>query len=53
MLDLESQLPQDHRARLVWAFVEGLDLGEFYARIMARQQETKLQAVRGPACNAL
>jgi transposase len=36
MVDLESQLPEDHRARLVWAFVEGLDLSAFYARIKAR-----------------
>ena len=36
MVDLESQLPQEHRARLVWAFVEGLDLSAFYARIKAR-----------------
>jgi transposase len=36
VVDLDSQLPDDHRARLVWAFVEGLDLGEFYDRIKAR-----------------
>jgi transposase len=36
LVDLESQLPEDHRARLVWAFVEGLDLSAFYARIKAR-----------------
>ena len=24
MVDLDSQLPEDHRARLVWGFVEGL-----------------------------
>jgi transposase len=36
LVDLESQLPDDHRARLVWAFVEGLDLHEFYDRIKAR-----------------
>lgn len=36
MVDLESQLPDDHRARLVWAFVIGLDLREFYHRIKAR-----------------
>ena len=33
--DLESLLPADHRARLVWAFVEGLDLGPLYERIRA------------------
>jgi hypothetical protein len=36
MVGLDSQLPDDHRARLVWAFVEGLDLSEFYDRIKAR-----------------
>ena len=33
--DLESLLPADHRARLVWAFVEGLDLAPLYDRIRA------------------
>ena len=33
--DLESLLPPDHRARAVWAFVEGLDLGAFHVRIRA------------------
>ena len=36
MVDLDSQLPDDHRARVVWGFVEGLDLSEFYDRIKAR-----------------
>ncbi len=35
--DLESLLPPDHRARLVWAFVEGLDLSAFHARILATE----------------
>jgi transposase len=34
--DLEGLLPPGHAARLVWRFVEGLDLGAFYARIKAR-----------------
>ena len=38
MVDLDSQLPQDHRARLVWGFVEGLDLTEFYDPIKAGDQ---------------
>jgi transposase len=38
MVDLDSQLPEDHRARLVWAYVEGLDLEPFYARIKARDE---------------
>jgi transposase len=33
--DLESLLPADHEARLVWAFVESRDLGGFHARIRA------------------
>src|SRR3990172_6281039 len=33
--DLESLLPADHRARLVWAFVEGLDLAALHERIKA------------------
>src|SRR5271156_3648253 len=39
MVDLDSQLPQEHRARVVWAFVSGLDLAELYARIQAREGE--------------
>src|SRR5437879_5471247 len=33
--DLETLLPADHRARVVWAFVEGLDLSAFYDAIKA------------------
>src|SRR5512143_489725 len=36
MVDLDSQLSEDHRARAVGAFVSGLKLSEFYARIKAR-----------------
>lgn len=36
VVDLESQLGEDHRARTVWEFVSGLDLSEFYDRIKAR-----------------
>jgi len=32
---LDSLLPQDHRARLVWEYVEGLDLGRLYQKIQA------------------
>ena len=35
--DLETLLPPGHAARLVWRFVEGLDLRAFYARIKARE----------------
>lgn len=34
-LDLESLLPEDHRARSVWAYVEGLDLTPLYQAIQA------------------
>jgi transposase len=34
-VDLDGLLGPDHRARLVWAFVESLDLGPLYARIKA------------------
>jgi transposase len=35
--DLESLLPEDHRARAVWDFVTGLDLADFHARIRSRE----------------
>jgi transposase len=37
MVDLESQLASDHRARVVWAFVTSLDLSALYDRIRARE----------------
>jgi transposase len=33
--DLDGLLPADHRARVVWDFVEGLDLGPLYRGIKA------------------
>src|SRR6185503_19393912 len=35
--DLETLLPPGHAARLVWRFLEGLDLSAFYAAIRARE----------------
>ena len=35
--DLEALLPPGHAARLVWRFVEGLDLKAFYDTIKARE----------------
>lgn len=35
--DLEALLPPGHAARLVWRFVEGLDLQRFHATIRARE----------------
>jgi transposase len=34
-VDLEGLLPADHRARVVWDFVEGLDLAPLYGAIRA------------------
>jgi transposase len=34
-VDLEGVLPADHRARVVWDFVQGLDLRQFHATIRA------------------
>lgn len=39
MVDLERQLAADHKARVVWAFVSGLDLSALYAAIRAREGE--------------
>jgi transposase len=39
MLDLEGLLADDHRARMVWAFVESLELSPFYEAIQAREGE--------------
>ena len=36
-MDLESLLPQGHRARLVWAWVERQDLSAMYAAIKVRE----------------
>jgi transposase len=36
-MDLESVLPEGHRARLVWAWVERQDVGGLYAAIKVRQ----------------
>jgi transposase len=35
LVDLDSQLDPEHRARVVWAFVQALDLSALYARIKA------------------
>lgn len=39
LVDLEALLPAEHRARLVWRFVETLELGPFYAAIKSREGE--------------
>jgi transposase len=35
LVDLEALVPDDHRVRSIWSFVEALDLGVFYDRIKA------------------
>jgi len=35
-MDINSLIGEDHRARLIWAYVETLDLGEIEAQIKAR-----------------
>ena len=39
MIDLDSLLPMDHRARVVWSFVETLNLSPLYEAIRAREGE--------------
>ena len=38
-IDLEGLLPAEHRARIVWSFVEGLDLSALYEAIKSREGE--------------
>jgi transposase len=47
LVDLESLVVEDHPARAVWSFVEGLDLQVFYDRIKARG-ETAGRAASDP-----
>jgi transposase len=44
-VDLESLLPPEHRARAIWAMVEGLDLTKFYETIIARGSEPGRPAI--------
>jgi transposase len=39
LIDLEALLPFDHRARVVWSFVESLDLSGLYEAIKSREGE--------------
>ncbi|MCA9032336.1 MAG: IS5/IS1182 family transposase, partial [Planctomycetaceae bacterium] len=36
-LSLDQLLPEDHTARLIWAYVEALDLKELYKKIQAHE----------------
>jgi len=44
-LDLESTLPSDHPARLVWDLVQGLDLSPLYAAIRAVEGQAGQNAI--------
>src|ERR1700692_889207 len=39
MIAVEGLLPADHRARLVWSFVESLDLSQLYDQVLSREGE--------------
>ena len=43
--DLDGLLPAEHRARLVWDFVTGSDLGAFYAQIKAVESHAGRPAI--------
>src|SRR3954467_8631252 len=38
-IDLDALLPANHRARIVWSFVESLDLSPLYDAIKSREGE--------------
>ena len=44
-IDLEALLPPDHRARVVWDFVEGLDLSPLYQTIKAVEGQAGRSAI--------
>jgi len=44
-VDLDSTLPSDHPARLVWELVEGLDLSPLYAQIRAVEGQAGQNAI--------
>ena len=45
IFDLERMLPQEHQARAVWAYVERLDLSQFYDAIRSREGKAGRPAV--------
>jgi transposase len=51
--DLEGLLPQEHRARLVWDFVEGLDLAPLYRAIRAVEGQAGRPAIDPAILTAL
>ena len=44
-MDLDSSLPSEHPARLVWEFVQQLDLGPWYAEIRAVEGQAGQNAI--------
>ena len=52
MVDLEGLLPADHCARLVWSFVESLNLSPLYAEVLSREGEAGRPAARAGAGGA-
>ena len=44
-VDLESSLPEEHGARLIWDFVEQLDLSPLYAQIRAVEGQPGQNAI--------
>lgn len=44
-LSLDQMVPDDHRVRVVWAYVDGLDLGPLYALIRAVERRPGRDAV--------
>jgi transposase/IS5 family transposase len=52
-VDLESLLAADHSARIVWAFVEGLDLTALYAKLKAAGDQPGRPAIDPPILVAL
>jgi len=53
MVDLEALLPRDHRARVVWSFVAGLDVAALYAKVKAREEGPGRPAIDPPLLLAL
>ena len=45
LLSLEQMLPKDHRCRIVWRFVQSLDLEAFYAEIRVTDSDAGRSAI--------
>lgn len=45
LLSLEQMLPKDHRCRIVWRFVQSLDLEAFYSEIRVTDSEAGRSAI--------